>query len=184
MVADDFGEGVDMGGGRWWRLGEGWSVGDEADAADDQEDAGPAVEADVLAEPEVREEGDHDVSEGGGGEDKGEVSPGEGGKVACEKAEEADDSGDDPGVGECVEEHAEVLEADGADLCHAVGEEGIADAGGEHDREEDEVTSWGEGVGHVGLQLEDGLGCAGAELRQEGGALPQDGGHCPPRIEG
>lgn len=97
----------------------------------------------MLTQPEMGEEGDNDVAEGGGGEDEGEVGPRERGEVAGEKAEEAEDAGDHPGVGEGVEQEAEVLEANGANLGHAVGEEGVSDAGGEHDGEEDEVAGWG-----------------------------------------
>jgi hypothetical protein len=126
--------GLALGFGFWLGVfGEGWAVGDETYAADDEQDASPAVDRDGFVEPELREQGDDDVAEGGGGEDEGEVGPAEGGEVAGEEAEEAEDAGDDPGVLHRGEEEAEVAEGDGADLRHAVGEEGVADRGGEHD---------------------------------------------------
>ena len=130
-------------------FGEGGAVGYEAYSADDEEDADPAGEGDVLVLPEVGEERDDDVAEGGGGEDEGEVGPGERGEIAGEEAEEEEDSGDDPGVAEGGEEEMEVGEGDGAHLGHAVGEEGVSYGGGEHDAEEDQVALGGEGVLHL-----------------------------------
>ena len=132
-------------------LGEGGTVGDEADAADDQDDAQPAVEGDGLVQPEAGEQGDDDVAEGGGGQDEGEVGPAERGEIAAEEADQEDDAGDDPGVLERDEQHAEMVQGDGADLGHAVREERVSDRGGEHDGEQDEVALRGECVLHVVL---------------------------------
>src|SRR6201999_559993 len=124
---------------RGWVLGAGGAAGDEAYGAGDEEDAGPAVEGEVLVQPEAAEEGDDDVAEGGGGHDEGEVGPGERGHVAGEEADEQDDAEVDEGVEERVPEEAEVVQVDGADLGHATGEQGVTDRGGEHDADEDGV---------------------------------------------
>jgi hypothetical protein len=121
-------------------LGAGWAVGYEAYGADDHHNAGAAREGEMFVQPEAAEQGDDDVAECGGGHDEGEVGPTEGGHVAGEEADEQDDSGDDPRVGERVEQQAEVLHVDLADLGHAVGEEGVADTCRERDAEEDEVA--------------------------------------------
>jgi hypothetical protein len=110
-----------------WVFRPGGAAGYEAYGAGDEEDAGPAGEGEMLVEPEAAEEGDDDVAEGGGGHDEGEVGPGECGHVAGKEADEEDDSGEDVGFGESVEEEGEVVEVDGADLGHAAGEEGVAD---------------------------------------------------------
>lgn len=60
--------------------------------------------------PEVPEQCDDDVSEGGRGEDEGKVCPTERGEVAGEKSEEAEDSCDDPGIAESYEEEREIVE--------------------------------------------------------------------------
>lgn len=125
------------------------SVGDETDGRGDEEDAEPAREGEVFVQPEAAEESDDDVSEGGGGHDEGEVGEGERGHVAGEEADEQDDANVDEGVEEGVPEEREVMEVDGADLLHAVGEEGVADGGGEHDAEEDGVLRGFEAVGHA-----------------------------------
>ena len=80
------------------------AAGDEAYGTDDEGDAGPAVEAEVLVQPEAAEEGDDDVAEGGGGHDEGEVGPGERGHIAGEEADEQDDAGGDEGIEESVPE--------------------------------------------------------------------------------
>jgi hypothetical protein len=46
--------------------------------------------------PEVRDEHDDDVAEGGGGKNEGEVGPGECGEVAGEEADEQRDADGDP----------------------------------------------------------------------------------------
>ncbi len=131
-----------------WVIGERGAVGDEADTADDEENAEPSREADVLVLPEVSEQSDDDVAEGGGGKDEGEVGPGERGEVAGEEAEQAKDAGYDPNIREGVQEQSQVRERDGAYLGHAVRKEGVADRGSEDDREQDQVAGWGEGVSH------------------------------------
>ena len=114
-------------------FGAGGAACDEADGADDEDDAGPAVEGEVLVEPEAAEERDDDVAEGSGGHDEGEISPGERGHIAGEEADEQDDAGDDVRVGEGVEEEGEMVEIDGADLSHAAREKSVAYGSGEHD---------------------------------------------------
>ena len=120
-------------------FGAGGATGDEADGADDEKNAGPTVEGEVLVEPKTAEECDDDVAKGGGRHDEGEIGPGERGHVTGEETDEEHDAGDDVGVEEGVEEKPEVIEVDGADLGHATGQEGVADRGGEHDAEEDDV---------------------------------------------
>src|ERR1700733_7053615 len=118
-------------------FGAGGAAGDKANSADDEEDAGPAVEAEVLVQSEAAEEGDDNVSECSGGHDEGEVGPGESDHIAGKESDEQHDAGDDVRVRQGVEEKAEVVEIDGADLRHAAGEEGVADGCSEHDGEED-----------------------------------------------
>ena len=127
---------VGMAGGVF---GAGGATGDKAYGADDEEDAGPAVNREVLMKPEAAEERDDDIAKGGGGHDEGEVCPGERGHVTGEEPDEEHDAGDDVGVEKGVEEKPKVMEVDGADLGHATGQKGVADRGGEHDAEEDDV---------------------------------------------
>jgi hypothetical protein len=169
---------VGMAGGVF---GAGGASGDEADGADDEENAGPAVEGEVLVKPEAAEEGDDDVAKGGGGHDEGEIGPGERGHVTGEEADEQDDTGDDVGVEEGVEEQTEVVEVDGADLSHAAREQGVSDGGGEHDREEDEVTLRGESVLHLNGEL--CLLCVLAKGVKEGFPIEWAGYHTGTRIE-
>ena len=131
-------------------FGAGGAVGDEADGGGDEENADPAREREVFVQPETAEQRDDDVAEGGRGHDEGEVGKGERGHVGGEEADEQDDADVDEGIEERVPEEWEVVEVDGADLLHAVGEEGVADGGGEHDAEEDGVLRGLEAVGHSG----------------------------------
>ncbi len=114
-------------------FGAGRAASDEADGADDEEDAGPAVEGEMLVEPEAAQQSDDDVAEGGRGHDEGEVGPGERGHVAGEEAYKQNDAGGDERIEESVPETVEVMEVDGADLGHAVRKKCVADGGGEHD---------------------------------------------------
>jgi hypothetical protein len=136
-------------------FGAGRGVGDEADGGGNEKDADPAVDGEVLVQPEAAEERDDDVAEGGGGHYEGEVCPGERGHVAGEEADEQDDADVDEGVEERVPEQAEVVEVDGADLGHAAGEQGITDRGGEHDADEDGVLRGFEAVLHSGRRYQD-----------------------------
>jgi hypothetical protein len=120
-------------------FGAGGASGDEAYGAGDEGDAGPAVEGEMLVEPEAAEERDDDVTEGSGGHDEGEVGPGERGHVTGEESDEEHDAGGDEGVEERVPEERQMVEIDGADLGHASGEERVADRCGEHDSYEDGV---------------------------------------------
>src|SRR5260370_42298274 len=101
-------------------VGAGGAAGDEAYGAGDEGDAGPAVEGEVLVQPEAAEQRDDDVAEGGGGHDEGEVGPGEGSHVAGEETGEQDDAGRHEGVEERGPETVSVMMSDRADRCHDV----------------------------------------------------------------
>ena len=100
-------------------------------------------------QPETAEERDDDVAEGGGGHDEGEVGPGERGHIAGEEADEQHDAGDYVWIGEGVEEQAEVVEVDGADLRHTAREERVTYRCGEHDGEKDGVLGELEAMLHL-----------------------------------
>ena len=61
-------------------------------------------------QPEVRDEGGHNVGGRGRRQDKGQVGPAKSGEIAGEEADEADDSRDDPGICERIDQPGEVLE--------------------------------------------------------------------------
>ncbi len=126
--------------------GAGGAVGHEADAADDAEDAEPAPGCEVLMQPKAAEQRHDDVAEGRGGHQVGEVGPAERGEVAGEERNEQQDAADDPEVLHGDKEQAEVVKVDLPDLGHAMGEEGVADGGRQHDGGEDGVLRGFEAV--------------------------------------
>jgi len=93
---------------------------------------------------------DHDnVAECGGGKDKGEVGPGERGKVAGEEAYEQRYADGDPWSEDGGDESAGMGQGDGWQEGHAALEAGITEGRAEHNCEEDEVLAGFEAVAHA-----------------------------------
>ena len=108
-------------------LGAGWAVGYEADGAGEQQDADPTGDGEVFMQPETAEQRDHDVAEGGGRHDEGQVGPGQSDHIAGEESDQEDDAGDDVQVEDGVKKNAEVVRVDGGHLAHPALEKCVAE---------------------------------------------------------
>jgi len=69
--------------------------------------------------PEAGDEGDDDVSKRGGGKHKREISPGERGEIAGEKADEQGNAESDPRGEDGCDQRYWMCERDGRELGHA-----------------------------------------------------------------
>src|SRR5262249_26304845 len=84
--------------------GERWSARHQAYTAGDKQNAGPAPRADRFMQKNAREKSRDHITQGGRGQDVGEVGPGERGQVGVKKTGEEDNAEDDPGIEEGVED--------------------------------------------------------------------------------
>ena len=85
------------------------------------------------------EQGNDDVAEGGGGQNEGEVGPGERGEVAGEETDEQRDAEGDPWRENGGDEGGGMRERDGRQLRHATGEAGIAERSAERHQSQNQV---------------------------------------------
>ena len=114
-------------------LGAGWASGDHPNPDNDEGDAGPALRANVLMQPEDGKQDQDDIANGGSGHHVGEIGKGERNHVARHEGEEENDSEYDKRIGHGGENFSDVLNVDGVGVLHAAREEGVADRTEEDD---------------------------------------------------
>src|SRR5579875_3916371 len=93
----------------------------------------------MLVQPESAEQRDDDVSEGRGWHYKGEIGPAQRRHVACEKADQQHNAGENVWIGERMKEQTEMVQVNWAHLAHAVREQHVSNRSCEHDGGEDGV---------------------------------------------
>jgi len=127
------------------RDGVGWMLrarrasGDQAYPHSDQRDAGPALQADVLMQPEYGEQSHEDVADSSGGKDIREISEGKRGHVAGHESQQEENSEYHPGICKRRENMTEVMDIDGSDIFHAARQKRISDGAEDYDREQNHV---------------------------------------------
>ena len=122
-------------------LGERRSLRDESHAERDEHNARPALERNGFVQPEARQQRDDHVAEGRGGQDKGEIGPGERGQVAGEEADQQRDPGGDPGSKDRGDQRAGWASVIAGMRGHAAREATVAERGANGDQAQDQVLA-------------------------------------------
>ena len=120
-------------------FGAGWASGYQAYADNDEGDTGPALQADVLMQPEDGDQRHEYVADGGGGKHVGEIGEGKRGHVAGHEAQQEKDSEDDPRIGEGSEHVGEMMKVDGPHVPHAARQERISNGAEDDDGKQNQV---------------------------------------------
>lgn len=120
-------------------LGARWASGDHANANNDEGDAGPALRADVLMQPEDGKQHHDDIADGSSGQNVGEIGKGERRHVTEHERQQKKDSYDDKRVREHRKDIGQMVNVDGAGVLHPARQKGISHRAEEYHGENDEI---------------------------------------------
>src|SRR5580698_11041728 len=115
-------------------FGAGRASSDYANPDHDEGDAGPALRANMLVQPENGEQDHEDVADRGRGENVREVGERERSHVAEHEGEEKENSYDDKRVRQRGEDMSEMVNVDRVGVLHATREECVSGRAEKHDR--------------------------------------------------